>query len=78
MPPLLHCKGYRFFFYAADGGEPPHVHLVKDGREAKIWLNDLSVAINLGFPAQDLNEIIRKTREQRETFVAAWKGYFGA
>ncbi len=58
MPTLLRWKGYRFFFYSADGWEPPHVHVVKDGREAKIWLRDISVAVNLGFSARDLNEII--------------------
>lgn len=49
MPTLLRWKGYRFFFYSADGWEPPHVHVVKDGREAKIWLRDLNIAVNLGF-----------------------------
>ena len=78
MPTLLRWKGYRFFFYSADGWEPPHVHVVKDGREAKIWLRDLNVAINLGFSARDLNEIIGATRENRDHFLEAWNDYFGA
>jgi hypothetical protein len=48
MPTLLRRKSYRFFFYAADGWEPAHIHVVKDGKEAKIWLNDLTLAINNG------------------------------
>jgi hypothetical protein len=36
MPTLLRWKGYRFFFYSADGWEPAHIHIVKDGKEAKI------------------------------------------
>jgi len=36
MPTLLRWKGYRFFFYSADGWEPPNVHVAKDGKEAKV------------------------------------------
>jgi hypothetical protein len=78
MPTLLRWKGYRFFFYSADGWEPAHVHIVKDGNEAKIWLNDLSIAVNLGYSGRDLNEIIRKTREERDGFIQAWNRHFGA
>jgi hypothetical protein len=46
---VLRWKGYRFFFYSADNWEPPHIHVYKDGKEAKIWLHDLTVAVNLGF-----------------------------
>jgi hypothetical protein len=77
MPTLLRWKGYRFFFYSADGFEPAHVHITKGEREAKIWLNDLTIAVNLGYSAKELNEIIRKTREEREGFLAVWRNYFG-
>jgi hypothetical protein len=76
MPTLLRWKGYRFFFYSADGWEPAHVHVVRDGKEAKIWLNDIAVAMNLGYPARELTEIVRKTREQRAVFLEAWNDYF--
>ncbi len=78
MPTLLRWKGYRFFFYSADGWEPAHIHVVKYDMEAKIWLNDLSVAVNLGYSARELNEIIRKTRNERPAFLAAWRNHFGA
>jgi hypothetical protein len=78
MPTLLRWKGYRFFFYSADGWEPPHVDVVKDGREAKIWLQDISVAVNLGFSARDLNEIVGATSENQTAFMEAWNDYFGA
>jgi hypothetical protein len=76
MPTLLRWKGYRFHFYSADGWEPPHIHVVKDGKEAKVWLRDLVVAINLGYTARELNEIIRKTREEQSAFIEAWNDYF--
>lgn len=78
MPTLLQWKGYRFFFYSADRWEPPHVHIYKQGKEAEIWLRDVSVAINLGYSAKDLNEIITATREHRQAFQEAWNDHFGA
>ena len=76
MPTLLKWKGYRFFFYSADGWEPPHVHVAKDGKEAKIWLETSSVAINLGYSARELNELIGKTREESASFLKVWNDYF--
>jgi hypothetical protein len=76
MPTLLRWRGFRFFFYSADGWEPPHIHVRKDQKETKIWLTDVSVAINLGFSARELNEIIREKRRQREIFLEAWNDHF--
>ncbi len=78
MPTLLNWKGYRFFFYSADRWEPPHVHIVKQGNEAKIWLRDITVAINLGYSAKELNEIVTTTRDHRDAFLEAWNDHFGA
>ncbi len=76
MPTVLRWKGYRFFFYSADGWEPPHIHVTKDGREAKIWLSNVTLAINMGFSAKELNEIIKKARDEREAFLEAWNDHF--
>lgn len=37
--------------------------MAKAGKEAKVWLHDMSVAVNLGYNARELNEIVRKVRE---------------
>ena len=58
MPTLLRWKGYRFFFYSADGWEPPHVHVAKDGKEAKVWLNDLGVAVSLAIERAAFQEAL--------------------
>jgi hypothetical protein len=78
MPTVLRWKGYRFFFYSADGWEPPHIHVYKDGCEAKIWLESMNVAVNVGYSARELNEIIGKTRDEAAAFLEAWNDYFGA
>ena len=76
MPTLLRWNGYRFFFYSADGWEPAHVHVEKSGCQAKIWLGNLGIAINLGYSPKEMNEIVRKTRASRELFQEAWNDYF--
>jgi hypothetical protein len=37
----------------------------------------VTVALNLGFSARELNDIIRKTRAEREAFLEAWNEHFG-
>ena len=39
MPTVLRLGPYRFFFYAGDAGEPPHVHVERDRDKAKFWLD---------------------------------------
>ena len=44
MPVVLRVAGYKFFFYQADvANEPPHVHVTKEGNEAKFWLDPIKV-----------------------------------
>jgi hypothetical protein len=35
MPVVLRAKGYRFWRYAADLDESPHVHAEQEGKEAE-------------------------------------------
>lgn len=41
MPTVLRIGPSRFFFYAGDGNEPPHVHVERDDGEAKFWLEPI-------------------------------------
>lgn len=59
MPIVLRIKGYRFWFYEADLDEPPHVHIGRDGKEAKYWVAPISVARPGRFREQELKEIER-------------------
>ena len=76
MPTILRWRGWRFFFFAGDEGEPPHVHVVKDDAEVKIWLEDLTVAKEHGINARDLARILEKTGVERENFLEAWHEFF--
>jgi hypothetical protein len=77
MPTLLRWKGYRFFFYSADGWEPPHIHVVRDGREAKIWLRDIRLAANAGLSDRDLGDVLKVVRDKQAEFLEVWPEHFG-
>jgi hypothetical protein len=77
VPTVLRWRSYRAFFYSNEGDEPAHVHVRAQDREAKVWLHDLAVAINLGFAAHELNGIIRHLRLHRGGLMDAWNEHFG-
>ena len=61
MPVIFRHKGYRFFFYSNEGNprEPVHVHVSRDGIDAKFWLwPEVSIAYNDGFNAKSLRELL--------------------
>jgi hypothetical protein len=75
---VLRFDPYRAFFYANSGDEPAHVHVCAGGKEAKIWLNDLSIAVNIGFSTAEIGDIIRCLQEYRDDLLSAWNERFGA
>lgn len=49
MPNILRWRGFRFYFYSHEPGEPPHIHVDKEGCSAKFWLEPVELAKNRGF-----------------------------
>ena len=49
MPTILTVGPYRFFFYSADGGEPPHVHVERERSSAKFWIHPVVLARSYGW-----------------------------
>ena len=78
MPTVLRWGPYRAFFYSNEGDEPALIHVRAGGKEAKFWLHDLTVAINAGFPAYEIGDIIRHLRQNRDLLTSAWNEHFGA
>jgi hypothetical protein len=77
VPTVLRWKGYRFFFWSGDRGEPPHIHVRRGAGEAKLWLDEVAVATAVGLADHELNEILRKVRERRTELRRAWDEHFG-
>jgi hypothetical protein len=77
VPVVLRWGPYRAFFYSNEGDEPAHVHVRAGDKEAKFWLHDLSVAINLGFRQHELGPIIGHLRAHRDELMDRWNDHFG-
>ena len=76
MPTVLREEPYRFFFYAGDKDEPPHVHVERDDRVAKFWLDPLQLQWSGGLGRAEIAEIYRIIDARRERLVEAWHVYF--
>jgi len=77
MPTVLRSGPYRVYFFSHEPNEPPHVHVDRDERTAKFWLEPVVLARNLGFSARELTRIEAIVRNNREDLREAWRGYFG-
>jgi hypothetical protein len=57
MPTVLRSGPYRFFFYAGDLGEPPHVHIERENRQAKFWLDPIRLQDSGRFSRTEINAL---------------------
>jgi hypothetical protein len=76
MPTVLRLRTYRFFFYAGDADEPPHVHVERDTDKAKFWLDPVRLQNSGGFGRTEINRIQRLVEENREDFLRSWNEFF--
>lgn len=76
MPRVGKVGPYRFFFYSNEGTEPIHVHVQRERRLAKFWLEPVALAGTSGFTGQELRKIEKLVVANRNQFVEAWHEYF--
>jgi hypothetical protein len=55
-PTVLQSGPYRLFFFSSDRGEPVHVHVARERKAAKFWLQPVRLEYNRGLAAKDLNK----------------------
>lgn len=75
MPTVI-IEGYKFRFYSSDRHEPPHMHVIKGERVAKIWLQPVEIEYNRRYNQSDLNRILKLTHENQDRLLEAWNEYF--
>ena len=63
MPTVLRIGPFRFFFYAGDHDEPPHMHIERDRNTAKFWLKPVRLQNSGGFNRNDINRLQRLLEE---------------
>ena len=76
MPVVLRIGPYTFFFYSLENNEPPHIHIRRDRRQAKFWLDKVSLAYNDGYPRHEVRRLGRLVDEHRALLLRSWHDYF--
>ena len=77
--PTVHRSGpYRFYFYSHEPNEPAHVHVDRDDKTAKVWLDPVALAQNLGFSAVELARIQRVVESEQQNLLQSWHDHFGS
>jgi hypothetical protein len=76
MPTLLAVGPYRFFCYAGDREEPPHVDVERDKDEAKFWLDPTRLQRNRGFSRSEINRVQKLVEEHQEQLLAGLNDFF--
>ena len=76
MPTVLRVGPYRFFFYAGDGSEPPHVHVERDDCEAKFWLDPVRLERSRGLSRKEINRVRALVEQHLEPLLESWNEFF--
>lgn len=75
--PTIHKSGpYRFFFYAGDRDEPPHVHVEYGDKTAKVWLDPVMLQSSKGFNRKEINKILKLVNDNQHRLIRSWNEYF--
>ena len=78
MPTVGEIPGpYRFFFYSFDCSEPKHVHVQREKKTCKFWLEPVALARNNGFSAKELNKIRKEVVDHLDRLLEAWNEHCG-
>lgn len=79
MPVVFRDKGYSFFFYSDEGCplEPCHIHVRKDGLEAKFWINPtVRVARATNIPSHEITKIRKVIENKKKLIEKSWNEHF--
>ncbi len=74
--PTIEIGGYKFRFYSSDLNEPPHMHVIQDGKEAKVWLQPIDVEYNRGYNKVKMNQILKLTKRNQQKLLEVWYAHF--
>jgi hypothetical protein len=79
VPVILRHESFKFFFYANEGNprEPIHIHVRRDGMEAKFWLTpQVRIAYNEGFDARTQRALIAVIEANVNLIEREWDEFF--
>jgi hypothetical protein len=79
-PVVFRIGGAKFRFFANEGNprEPAHIHVSRNGIDAKFWLRpDVTVAYNHGHDQRSMRIFVEVIRERRDEIERQWDEFFG-
>lgn len=76
MPTILKIGPYRFFFYANDKNEPCHIHIEREDKIAKFWLEPVRLEYSGGFNRKEIKRIQDIVEKQQKKLIEKWYEYF--
>lgn len=76
MPTVLRQGPYRIFFYASDRAEPKHVHVEREDKVAKFWLEPVRLHASGGFSRAEVLRLHELIRGNATKLLEAWNAYF--
>jgi len=78
MPTIREISGpYRLFFFSFDCGEPKHVHVQREHKVCKFWMEPVALASNHGFSPVELNAIRQLLETNHTKILEAWNEHCG-
>lgn len=79
MPTVIYLYGWRFFFFSNEGNEPIHIHVEKNEKKAKYWLDtektDAEEAYSENLSPRDRREIKKIIFEYFDLIVEEWNKF---
>lgn len=76
-PTVIVIGPYKFFFYANERGEPPHIYVWSGKGQAKFWLEPVELVKSWGYNNRELKQIEGLIEDNLESLVGAWNSFFG-
>jgi hypothetical protein len=73
----LRTGPYRFFVYADDYDEPPHIHVEREAKTAKFWLDPVRLQRSGGFSRREIHRIQKLVEHNQVYLLRNWNEYFG-
>ena len=75
MPTVLRVGGYQFIIFTSDH-PPAHVHVRRDGKLAKVSLENVIFDRTGGFNGGEQSRILEIIRDHREFLLAEWDRFY--
>jgi hypothetical protein len=78
MPTFRQIGPYRLHFWSADRMEPPHIHVERDEKTAKFWLQPVRFVTSRHFRKTELTKVMKIVEDHEAELLRFWNERFGS